>query len=194
MIRTCIAFAVAAFCMLAGSGHSEPANIVFTGQDPDGLILVGLRSKTAFRGARRNWLEFAKYNPSTTGLANPGSTGPTVDITDVGMEWKYFLLKVPPAHYVIRSLHRRKLVHCLDKGTLAFEVEPGKITYIGDIELRRSGIGFAGMEVERAHKAVLENPDIKAVLKPALDIKRTRFSAGGDAAGAKSACSGISFR
>jgi len=178
----------------AASGEGTSNDPVFNKQDPDGLILVGLRTDSSFRSARGSWLEFARYNPETTGLSDPASSGPKLEITEVEKDWKYFLLKVPPAHYVIRSVQSRQLVHCLDQGTLAFEVEPGKITYIGDIELKRSGISFSGMEVQRALKASLEHPGIKGELKPALDIKRTRFSAGGDAAGAKAACVGLHFR
>lgn len=152
-----ILIALISVFFLFGCGPKQVSvDEAFKGSEPYGVLMVGAKQveKKAPKDLKPapwwlSWLFWGMSAPEAaiefSTLENGHKKNP---VYSVDVQNKYFLLKVIPGTYVVSSIIKRQGSQVynlrLNKNSIKFYVEPGKINYIGDFYIETTrGYGFA---------------------------------------------------
>jgi len=159
----------------------------FAPDSEKGLAMFGF---TADRGRNLN-VSFGKQNPDGT-LAL--FSGESIEQWG-GSDLRFYIVEFDPGTYVFRSVSElrgnTRFVSCLSDSTFSFNIEPGKLKYVGNIRyLARGAIGFEGNSNSDVIEAELANyPNIASKVETAA-LTKTSFPRGTDLFGIQKVCGG----
>jgi hypothetical protein len=138
-------FAAALCCAVLVACASVSQNLAFDASASQGLILVEVAAPA--RGELPNFvLNVARYSDAerrlnTSSFSGWGYFNEPVRGSD-GSLW--LMARVDPGRYTIAQMsHQGYWIVCFNSGTRAFDAEPGKVMYIGRVDLRPAFITIA---------------------------------------------------
>ena len=135
MIRPWLARSVA--LTLAMGATAARAEIKLAPSDNDGVIAFQLKPADLLKDEKFYQLDMSLYDPQDH-LMKATSFGGWAEATDLGKgqtEETFHLIKVKPGLYVISRLSVQGIWGlCYNKASVYFEVKPGTVTYIGELD------------------------------------------------------------
>ena len=146
--------------------RSERFNIT----SEEGLVVFGV-SKASTRAKYQ--LEFRSYDSAVGDFVSGGERVTIGDFSDFLPDSRGFRYRVgsfPPGTYVLSGVRQnygyKQSLSCLARGSISFTVEPGKIAYIGNINLKGGGLLLMGKPNESAAAKFLKRnyPNVRGKL------------------------------
>ena len=169
-------------------------NYAFSTDSDVGLVVFGLRSPLA----NSVDLSLGRYNDD--GTLQLGTTGGAIVVSGLATpDTSFYLIEARPASYVFKSAtfsggYNTYTVLCLADGTYKFEVERGKLLYVGDLEFQRFGGGgnirFVGFSPDEAVSEFLADYPNVNVSPEQAELIETSFPQGRSLLGGKNVCGG----
>lgn len=163
----------------------------FNSESSDGLVVVGVdgKAKASFT------LAFGKLDTETKRLKTFKSKALSYYGGDDG--GKHFMaVKLSPGTHVFKSISSQSYsyptttnhVTCLSAGTYMFNVQPGQILYVGDIQVNY-GVRFIGFDTAGAEAFLKTMPKVKGQMHK-YEPQITEFENGKDLFGTQTVCGG----
>jgi len=162
--------AFAMVCMLAGCSSDISKTAVYRPEDGKALVALGVRTNLTEYG-----LALYRFDPATKKLIKSDPIFISADslYNFHPNDLAYRVSEIKPGEYVIMSINFQigpmNRILCLNSGTLAFDVQPGAVNYIGDISFDSDyRLSFAGRD-ENALRAYLSSnmPNVSLPIKSA---------------------------
>lgn len=170
------------------SGVSK--DFTFSSGSPQGLLLVRTRTNSLVRSAKLSFLPYDDesgrgYGEAITLTHNNLGTAAVGILGGEGDE--YHMVHLPPGSYVLEgtqsTVPNGKIIVCAHKGGIHFKIAPGKIAYVGDIDLRQKYAAFGAdnviQDVEAAKAALADYENIDAPMYVAnlsdVEIRRREY-------------------
>ncbi len=133
MKSAALAGLVCAVLLAAAGGARAGWSLQYTSASTTGLIAIeALPPKNALHEGRYQ-LEIAGYAPASHELDNR-IVIPVEPPEGWGLDHRYVVFRAPAGVYAIRDLRLPRGQACFNGGTMAFEVRPGQVTYLGRYE------------------------------------------------------------
>ena len=164
---------MASILALSACATARPPSQITLSDPNHGLVLVRMGDGSAKVDTNVPVLRALPYDPATGLLAPVGAMHSNMqDISLVAHDnpemgktaGNYFLAEIPAGSYavvdvVIYSPGQTEDV-CVAEGTVAFEVRPGDITFLGDYKLEVNGITATGFNRAQAQAEIDSHPNI----------------------------------
>jgi len=156
--------AIAAICGLASipARADEPDKAFsMTNTSESGLLVVGLE------GVRTWDVNLLGYDPATNRVVQ--GRGATFEgfwpLFPEEVKLRYRFLEIQPGHYAISSFKAGNNYGCLKPKTVAFEVKPGQVTYVGNLAMDfETGASRLPDDIAGAQAALAAYPNVSAPL------------------------------
>ena len=158
--------------LLATSVICTLASVTASADEPDktfslsntsqsGLVVLGLE------GARTWTIYFVGYDPKTNrALRNQGGEFEGFwPLFPEEVKLRYRFLEARPGYYALSAFKASRYYGCLTPKTLAFEVKPGQVTYIGNLAMdTETGARRLPDDIAAAQAALATYPNVTAPL------------------------------
>ena len=184
---------ICVFISLAGCAAFNAGPAEFNETNKNGIVII-----SAY-GNRNFSLSLDRLNKRTNKLLTSSANGSTFFRYNKGEGNQYQIIKMKPGDYVFKSLHyskeegnkKEKYVLCLNDATYRFTVEPGKIIYLGELELQfPSKLIYTEGSLNTANYTLKSHPKIKGKATKAK-LSSAAFENGLDLFGNQATCGGI---
>ena len=155
---------VPAICVLASipvRADEPDKTFSLTNTSENGLVVLGLE------GYRTWTINFLGYDPNTNRVVRKqgGQFEGFWPLFPEEAKLRYRFLEVQPGHYAISAFQANRYYGCLTPKTLAFEVKPGQVTYIGNLAMdTENGARRLPDDIGGAQAALAAYPNVSAPL------------------------------